>query len=69
MRQVIVTALVSACIVIGLGELYIARASADRVMVEVSTCQYEDGNPDGMPCMWIDPDSGEGYLVSSENYR
>ncbi len=32
-------------------------------------CQYEDGNPDGQPCVWTDPDTGTEYDVSSENYR
>lgn len=32
-------------------------------------CQYEDGNPDGVPCTWTDPDTGTRYWVSSENYR
>ncbi|MGV0811749.1 hypothetical protein ABQF34_07270 [Mycolicibacterium boenickei] len=32
-------------------------------------CQYEDGNPDGLPCTWTDPDTGTRYWVSSENYR
>ncbi|CPR33687.1 Uncharacterised protein [Mycobacteroides abscessus] len=33
------------------------------------TCEYEDGNTNGMPCNWTDPDTGTAYLVSSENYR
>lgn len=33
------------------------------------TCEYEDGNTDGMPCNWTDPDTGTVYRVSSENYR
>lgn len=35
----------------------------------LSTCEYEDGNTDGMPCNWVDPDTGTVYRVSSENYR
>lgn len=68
-KQVIVAALVSAGIVFGLGEMFIARASADRVLVELETCQYEDGNPSGEVCLWIDADTGDGYIVTSENYR
>lgn len=34
-----------------------------------SACEYEDGNTDGMPCNWVDPDTGTVYRVSSENYR
>lgn len=33
------------------------------------TCEYEDGNTDGTPCNWTDPDTGTVYRVSSENYR
>lgn len=33
------------------------------------TCRHEDGNPDGQPCAWIDPDTGIAYFVTSENYR
>lgn len=32
-------------------------------------CQYEDGNQDGQPCMWTDPDTGNVFIVTSENYR
>ena len=32
-------------------------------------CAYEDGNPNGMPCLWVDPDTGDAYYVESENYR
>lgn len=33
------------------------------------SCRYKDGNTDGRPCVWIDPDTGRGYYVSSEAYR
>ena len=29
-------------------------------------CQYEDGNPDGNECVWIN--EGSAYYVSSANY-
>lgn len=32
-------------------------------------CQFEDGNSDGLPCMWTDPGTGVGFYVTSENYR
>ncbi|WP_165614651.1 hypothetical protein [Mycobacteroides chelonae] len=32
-------------------------------------CQFEDGNPDGEPCMWTDLDTGRAFYVGSENYR
>lgn len=30
-------------------------------------CQYEDGNPDGNPCVWTN--DGQSFYVTSENYR
>ena len=35
----------------------------------VPFCLYEDGNPNGKPCLWVDPDTGAMYHVESENYR
>lgn len=35
----------------------------------LSVCQFEDGNVDGRPCQWTDPDTGRAYFVTSENYR
>lgn len=32
-------------------------------------CQYEDGNPDGLPCTWTDPGTGRQLYVDSSNYR
>jgi hypothetical protein len=32
-------------------------------------CVYEDGNPNGQPCLWVDPDTGNAYYVASENYK
>lgn len=32
-------------------------------------CQFEDGNEDGLPCAWVDPDTGKVFIVGSENYR
>lgn len=32
-------------------------------------CQYEDGNPDGLPCVWTDPDTGDLYYNDGSNYR
>jgi hypothetical protein len=41
----------------------------DGIMSLVPACAYEDGNPDGMPCLWTDPDTSTRYYVTSENYR
>jgi hypothetical protein len=35
----------------------------------LTICQYEDGNTDGLPCMWTDADTGTQYYVDSSNYR
>lgn len=32
-------------------------------------CLYEDGNPNGKPCLWVDPDTGAMWQVESEGYR
>ncbi|MGV9797410.1 hypothetical protein ACWDTP_05055 [Mycobacterium sp. NPDC003449] len=32
-------------------------------------CQYEDGNPDGQPCMWTSPRTGQSYYNDGSNYR
>lgn len=32
-------------------------------------CEYEDGNANGTPCNWTDPDTGTVYYVDSSNYR
>lgn len=31
-------------------------------------CTEEDGNTDGAPCVWTDPDTGRLYYVDSANY-
>lgn len=36
---------------------------------KLPTCVEEDGNTDGKPCWWTDPDTGTRYYVTSENYR
>lgn len=32
-------------------------------------CAFEDGNTDGLPCLWVDPDTGDAYLNDSAVYR
>lgn len=32
-------------------------------------CLHEDGNLNGKPCVWSDPDTGTEYMVDSGNYR
>lgn len=35
----------------------------------LAACLYEDGNPDGLPCNWTDPDTGRVYQVDGSEYR
>lgn len=45
-------------------------ASIDGQPVALCTpCPYEDGSPDGQPCLWTDPDTGKVYYLESEAYR
>jgi hypothetical protein len=37
--------------------------------VGVSVCAHEDGNPDGHPCLWVDPGGTGVYYVDSSEYR
>lgn len=60
-------------IVLSLGQIYLARASADAVewtseQTELLLCEFEDGNTDGKPCLWVDPDTGRVFFVMSDNY-
>ena len=32
-------------------------------------CKFEDGNPDGLPCIWTSPRTGQQYYNDSANYR
>lgn len=64
-----VLALVLVGLVIGtLGTVAVYSATAP-VYEKLPTCTYEDGNLDGKPCWWTDPDTGTRYYVTSENYR
>lgn len=47
----------------------VLNCAAEECVVTLARCQYEDGNPDGLPCIWTDPDTGDGYWVGSEDYR
>jgi hypothetical protein len=47
------------------GAVLVGTAAADPLPV----CAYEDGNTDGQPCAWTDPDTGRAYFVDSANYR
>lgn len=70
-RAVALAALWTFWIVVLLGQVFISRASAEdgRVWVDMPLCQFEDGNPDGKTCLWVDPDTGKGYVSLSQNYR
>lgn len=36
---------------------------------EALRCQHEDGNPDGSPCIWINPRTGALVYSDSSEYR
>lgn len=44
-------------------------ALGDNGTVITTRCAEEDGNTNGLPCTWIDPDTGDAYNVDSANYR
>lgn len=48
----------------GQADTYIGDAAIDN-----RVCAFEDGNPDGLPCIWLDRDSGLWYLNDGSNYR
>lgn len=47
----------------GQADTYIGDAAVDN-----RVCAFEDGNPDGLPCIWLDRDSGLWYLNDGSNY-
>jgi hypothetical protein len=55
-----VTALVAA--LVAFGALSLASPG------ELPKCEFEDGNPNGKKCLWVDPDTGKSFVSLSENY-
>lgn len=53
---------------LGIGAAYVNPFNMPAAHA-LPACQYEDGNVDGQPCAWIDPDTGRQFYVTSENYR
>lgn len=46
-----------------------ARQDAPRgTGTALAACLYEDGNPDGVPCLWTDPGTGVVLWVTSSEY-
>lgn len=64
MRALTIAMILAAPIVV-VGLFFGDQASAGPL----PACQYEDGNPDGLPCAWVDPHTGNVFIVTSENYR
>lgn len=54
--------------IVGAGITAAAYPAAPRYE-KLPACVHEDGNPNGKPCWWTDPDTGTRYYVTSENYR
>ena len=41
----------------------------DPIVVDgMAVCAYEDGNPDGLPCIWVS-NEGLAYYLDGSNYR
>lgn len=53
------------------GVVWVAKVHHQSIVASslLPACQYEDGNPGGMPCIWTDPDTGDRYLNDGRNYR
>ncbi|WP_160111017.1 hypothetical protein [Mycolicibacterium houstonense] len=51
----------------GIGAVYAWPAAAAEASLPV--CAEEDGNINGQPCVWQDPDTAQLFYVTSENYR
>jgi hypothetical protein len=62
-------AFILAGLVIGVGVTAAAAYSLTPTYEKLPACVEEDGNKDGKPCWWTDPDTGTRYYVTSENYR
>lgn len=44
-------------------------AEVDGGTVQLPGCAEEDGNVNGLPCLWRDPDTNAMFYVDSANYR
>lgn len=44
-------------------------SSGKAYTVTLEPCLYEDGNPDGVACAWVDPRTGAMLPVDSSEYR
>lgn len=63
-----ITGLVAGAI-LGAGIAATVAYAVAPVYEKLPTCVNEDGNPDGKPCWWSDPNTGTKYYVTSENYQ
>jgi hypothetical protein len=36
---------------------------------QLPACEFEDGNVDGLPCIWTSPRTGEQYYNDGSEYR
>lgn len=55
-------------LLLGAGGTAAVAVAVAPVYEKLPRCVNEDGNADGKPCWWTDPDSGTRYYVTSENY-
>lgn len=70
MKSHIVTALVAAATAAGAMLLASPDADADGVaVIEMPYCQFEDGSDVDGYCLWVDPDTGMGYINPTPEER
>lgn len=67
-RITLAVALLLAGAGVGVGTTVAAYPHAPKYE-KLPTCVHEDGNTNGKPCWWTDPDTGTRYYVTSQNYR
>jgi hypothetical protein len=68
-RSIAIVIAAKATLAAGLALGFLAAPHGVVQAEPTTSCPYEDGDPDGTPCMWTDPDPGAQYYVNSDNYR
>ena len=68
-RSIAIVIAAKATLAAGLALGFLAAPHGVVQAEPTTSCPYEDGDPDGTPCMWTDPDTGAQYYVNSDNYR
>ena len=69
MKSHIITAAVAAATAAGAMLLASPDADADVAVIEMPYCQFEDGSDVDGYCLWVDPDTGMGYINPTPEER